>query len=154
MKQFPETFWEKVDKTSECWNWTASCKRGGYGQFWLGGVNQTAHRVAWFLEHGEWPKNLLCHRCDNPKCVRPSHCFEGTHLDNTRDMDAKGRRNTSNAPRGSRHPNAKISEETVRAMREEYAKGDRSKVAVGRMYGVKKSMAGYILKGDYWRHVG
>ena len=51
-----------------------------------------AHRLSFTLENGEIPDRLLVlHRCDVPLCVRPSHLFCGTHLDNHRDCQAKGR---------------------------------------------------------------
>ena len=28
-------FWEKVDKSSDCWTWKASTDRFGYGQIWF-----------------------------------------------------------------------------------------------------------------------
>ena len=28
-----ERFWSKVDKSGDCWLWTASCARSGYGQY-------------------------------------------------------------------------------------------------------------------------
>lgn len=88
-------FWRHVEKTGGCWNWTAARNRKGYGTFTMPGkmrhVPTLAHRVSWFLTHGKWPEPCALHRCDNPRCVRPDHLFEGTKADNNADMRAKGR---------------------------------------------------------------
>lgn len=76
-----DRFWEKVEKTDGCWNWTASTRRG-YGAFWFGGHHVGAHRVAWFLEYGEWPKQPIDHLCRNRGCVRVSHLEEVTIKEN------------------------------------------------------------------------
>jgi HNH endonuclease len=148
-----EAFWEKVKKGSGCWLWQASFRRDGYGQFWISGRNNAAHRVSWFLTNEEWPKVCVLHRCDVKACVNPEHLFLGTKKDNTRDMDAKGRRNTSGAPKGSKHPLAKLTEAQVKAIRAEYAAGKTTHKKLAAKYGMGKSMIGYIVTNKFWTHI-
>ena len=89
---YMDRFWDKVDKTGECWIWTASKNKKGYGRFGFGSRAQLAHRVSWLLSNGEIPDGMLaCHTCDNPPCVNPSHLWLGTQKDNVVDMSSKGR---------------------------------------------------------------
>lgn len=103
-------FWRKVDKNGpvlkeelgSCWVWLAGTGgRAGYGDFWHAGKKVGAHVFAWAEANGAigGGEMCVCHHCDNRKCVRPSHLFLGTRLDNARDMVAKGRSLT-----GDRHP--------------------------------------------------
>jgi hypothetical protein len=99
-------FWAKVDKIGpipehvphlgECWVWTAHIdSKGRYGTFRIGAsiASMAAHRASWILNVGPIPVGLrVCHKCDNPKCVRPSHLFVGTDRDNTLDAQNKARR--------------------------------------------------------------
>lgn len=91
-KTIEDRFWAKVDRGGECWRWTAGCDSSGYGSLRVEHAKISAHRLSWQLHHGPIPpgQNVL-HRCDNPRCVRPSHLFLGTQADNIADMLAKGR---------------------------------------------------------------
>ena len=88
-------FWNKVEKTENCWLWKRACNQYGYGVINIGaGKNKLAHRLAWELTQGPIPSGIdVLHHCDNPPCVNPAHLFLGTQLDNVHDMYAKSRQN-------------------------------------------------------------
>ncbi|UYL86613.1 HNH endonuclease [Arthrobacter phage RadFad] len=74
MKTFEQRFWEKVEKTEGCWNWTAA-KNSGYGRFQIGNKKLVqAHRVAYELTNGPIAPGLFIdHMCHNRACVNPAH---------------------------------------------------------------------------------
>lgn len=87
-----DRFWDKVDKTSDCWIWTAAKSAAGYGRFKLNGRLVSPHRLAYEMAFGDIPPGSdVCHRCDNPPCVNPEHLFVGSRSDNMQDCIAKGR---------------------------------------------------------------
>lgn len=68
-----ERFWQKVNKTEDCWFWLASTN-GTYGKVHLRPHIWLAHRLAYVLTYGEISKNLVIdHMCNQPLCVRPDH---------------------------------------------------------------------------------
>lgn len=78
-----ERFWSHVDKTSECWNWTSS-KRKGYGAFGLRNRKTIrAHRWAYENQVKKIPAGLTVdHLCRNRSCVNPAHMELVTNKEN------------------------------------------------------------------------
>jgi hypothetical protein len=142
-----ERFWGHVDRSGECWEWRLATNGVGYGTFSRGRRDQRllTHRVAYALEHGETPAGVLvCHTCDNRRCVRPSHLFLGDHKVNAADMVAKGR-----DCRGGTRGNSKHTPEQVREIRRLSGEG-LSSYRIGEMVGVKPRQVRRILSGEQW----
>jgi len=75
-----------------CIEWPWSKDQKGYGALYINGTKIQAHRAAYRLHVGKIPRGMLiCHKCDNPKCINPKHLFAGTPSDNLRDCVKKGR---------------------------------------------------------------
>jgi hypothetical protein len=69
-----ERFWAKVDKTGDCWLWTAYLANTGYGQFGIGDKVYSSHRVSYEMAHGKIPEGMVIdHRCHVRACVNPDH---------------------------------------------------------------------------------
>jgi hypothetical protein len=136
----------------ECWNWTASVFRDGYGRIRAFGTQMGAHRAAYRFWVGEIPDGLfVCHRCDNRRCCNPAHMFLGTPLDNHRDCIAKGRRVTRPA-RGEASGLAKLTEAAVREIRATPA-GRRNSRRLADKYGVTVQYLLRIRNRERWAHV-
>lgn len=103
IKSVIDRFLAKIEKTDDCWFWTGSCNRKGYGQLSTrrGQRPLLVHRFSYEHFIGPIPQDMhVLHQCDNPSCVNPDHLFLGTCADNTHDMMSKDRGWwQSNAPR-------------------------------------------------------
>jgi len=159
---FRARFWSKVDVRGghACWPWKAYRDHRGYGKFgiprWMAGDGPhilLAHRVAYALAYGEPPSDkMVCHRCDNPPCVRPDHLFLGVSADNVRDMWTKGR---AFMPKqvGERHHSAKLTEAQVLDLRRRYRAGGITIQQLATEHGVSMATIGHTLTGRVWKHL-
>lgn len=147
-----ERFHEKwaLNPRTGCWEWTASIAGKGYGQIKLPGERRQiyAHRLAYLIFYGELPEDrMVCHTCDNPRCVRPSHLFLGSAADNLGDMRDKDRH-----LRGERNAKAKLTDDKVRHMHRLSAEGV-SQGRIAAMMGVSQGVVWRILHGESWAHI-
>lgn len=149
-------FWAKVDRSNDpnqCWEWTASRDKNGYGYFHPRGIKSRirAHRYSWILAHGEIPDALgVLHRCDNPKCVNPTHLFLGTNTDNNADCRNKGR-NSWGTPdtRGQANGQCRLSEWKVCGIAARWLMGLEPK-EIAKEYNVSVTHAFNITHGKRW----
>lgn len=152
---YTKRFWDKVDKRGpdECWEWTASKFRQGYGAFWLEGKMRYAHRIAWELTKGHIPRGdgyhgtCVLHKCDNRACVNVmAHLFIGSNADNMADMATKGRARYAH---GEKHPCAKLTKADVIAIRSISG----TKVSIAATFGISPAHVGRIKSTMYWKHL-
>lgn len=142
-----DRFWAKVDKTEHCWLWTGGTagNRRNYGSLYWRGTNRRAHRVSYEMEYGPIPEGLyVCHRCDTPECVRPSHLYLGTQRENIQDMIDKSRRASQQAEKNSQ---AKLHWADIQEIR---ASTERQQ-DIARRFGISQQQVSKIMTGRNWR---
>lgn len=126
---------------------------------------------------------FVCHDCDRfypvgdityRRCVNPTHLFLATNGDNTRDAMRKGRlaygkRNghalhpESYAGKmgnyhhevlyGEQSPNAKLTTDAVRTIRQRYASRTAKGLQLAKEYGISKSLVSAIVNRQIWKHI-
>ena len=75
MKKAIERFEKKIIKTGDCWFWTASKTKQGYGMFSYKGKSIPAHRFAYLAYKGEIGDKIVHQQCNNTYCVNPEHLY-------------------------------------------------------------------------------
>ena len=103
-----------------------------------------AHRVVCATAYGPGAGMECAHNCGNKMCCNPRHLRWATHRENERDKTEHG---TTNA--GARNGSAKLTEEAVVAVREQYLRG-RTGSDLARAYGVTASCISHIVNGRNW----
>lgn len=111
------------------------------------GKHENMARFVFRKYKGEIPKGKeICHTCDNPMCINPEHLWAGTHLENIKDRDAKGR---VQHPIGEKNNRAKLNSEQVREIR----KATGTLASIAKPYNVTLQQVWCIKHRKTWGHV-
>lgn len=145
-------FWGNVDKSGDCWIWRGPLNAHGYGMLNHEYKHYRAHRVTLIDASGAAPDGMCAlHSCDNPPCVNPAHLRWGTRGDNAADMEVRGRARRVGMT-GAINPNARLSDDAVREIRETpHYWGINTEL--GRRYCVDNSTISKVRKGKAWTNV-
>lgn len=135
---------------ASCWEWRGIMNTNGYGRFSFANRHRLAHRFSFSLFIGSIPSGMVvCHSCDNRKCVNPRHLWVGTQSENLKDAFAKGRHTTPDT-RGERNGNRKLDWRRVMAIREMHSEGTK-KYLIAQAFGVSPSTIGEIIANEIWK---
>jgi len=149
IRPIEERFWEKVQKTDACWLWTGRLTKGKYGSFYVTDREIYVHRYSYELHFGSIPDGLdICHSCDVPNCVNPSHLFAATHRENMADKERKHR---GNQPYGEKSGQSKLTQAQVKEIRQKYAEGV-SQTELSKIYPVSQVQIFNIVNNKAWVH--
>lgn len=134
---------ERIDiaEGSGCWEWKLKVRPNGYARVTYLRKSWYAHRLSFEAFNGCIDQSLdVCHKCDNRKCVNPSHLFQGTRKDNMQDAVSKGRQAT-----GSKLPQTKIHGDDFDEVLGLIISGFKYQY-IAEKFGVTKSCIGYIAR--------
>ena len=133
-----------VVNESGCRIWQRYKDWQGYGVF----NHKRVHRLAFEL----WveplrPEMFVCHTCDNPSCLEPTHLFQDTPAGNSNDMVQKGRQ-----AMGIEQGLSLFCEYDVREIRALYDSGF-SPEELALMYDCSRGTIRFIGKRQTWKHL-
>ena len=130
-----------------CWEYSGTISSYGYGQFYHRGKTIRAHRAVYEIYNGKIPVDLIvCHTCDNRKCINPEHLYAGTYANNY--QDAKDRQRI-NPPYGESHHAAQLTKSDVQKIRN----SNLSQRQLAARYGVAQTTISEVKRGLTWKTI-
>jgi len=125
----------------------------GYGKFKVKSYSSPvrANRFVYELTYGHIPEEtMVCHSCDNPRCVNPIHLWLGTNKENQIDSINKGRGNKTPMI-GEDNGRHILSYSDVINIRNRYKNGNVTQKQLGLEYGVHHSTISALVLKKSWK---
>lgn len=135
-----------------CWLWSGTMTNG-YGVMALPnrGPHIKAHILSFILEYGPVPVGkVVCHHCNVKLCVRPSHLYAGTQLENIAQAKADGL-----ILKGEASGRAKLTADqvvTIRSLMVGHPPKGKRAIELGALYGVDRTTIGAVVSEKTWRN--
>ena len=137
--------------TEACWEWLGPKDRYGYGRCSFNGGRWRSHQVSFRIFKGPIPNgHQINHHCDNRICVRPTHIYSGTQLENIGDMLQRER---NVAHKGEKHSQASISEAQAKAIMRLIEADRLSHAEIAKFIGCSRNVVANISCGRRWTHL-
>lgn len=149
-------FWQKIQVGSDpddCWIWKGTLTPQGYGILVsIVGPHQVgllAHRISYYIKHRELSNDIfVCHHCDNPLCVNPTHLFLGDQQKNMSDKVEKMRQAFL-----EKHGRHILTCEQVQQIRVLHHFLGTPRETLATLYRVASSTIFSIVEGTNWKHL-
>jgi len=144
----------KLKGDDACWIF-GNIEPGTYGSWSWNGVRRQAHRWSFQLFKGDLIEGSeVCHTCDNERCVRPEHIWQGNKSENMKDCYFKGRMPHATVwnKQGEAHPSAKITERVAMEILRKHRHGWTHK-QIANWCELSLSGVGHIISGYRWPHL-
>lgn len=135
-----------------CFNCTSHyLDKDGYPKIQANKKPYRMSRYVYEQNFGPIPEGkIIRHKCDNPTCINPDHLEVGTHLDNAKDMDERGRRRSVF---GEGHPNSKLTESQVREIKVLLRDENMTQEKIAKRFNVCRRTISKIKTGQLWGKV-
>jgi hypothetical protein len=135
-------FLSKIKTSEGCSIWDGYKTQKGYGEVVFEKKLWYAHRLSYFLNIGDIPEGkLVCHKCDNPACIKPDHLYIGDPIDNSSDMVKKGRS----------HKGYKLSDDDIKDILISHFDKKESNESLSKRYNISDGNVSLIVNGK--RHI-
>jgi predicted XRE-type DNA-binding protein len=154
-KSLQERFWSNVNITDlfECWNWIGDINNLGYGRLSFKGQRTKAHRLSYTLNIGPILGNLfVCHKCNNPSCVNPSHLYLGTSQDNMTDKVKANRQSHASSP-GEKNGMSVLTESQVIEIIGLLKTANMTQKEIAKKYSTGRSAISHINLNNTWTYL-